>query len=309
MRFQQRDGEIINSIHYMGDGLLAQRQVKELFFPHASLRAMQNRIAKLCRHHYIERASNRDWRTKPIPEQIYWLGWKAALWIAGQEEIEVEYPRKNGENQMRKLQRTLREQGVRWLREPRWSKLQHDLAVIDFRLIMEKSVEEIPSINIEQWMRESEFRSDLDKVEFKVKGKNGKVTEGRRGVCPDYFVVITDKERKSRGEFYRLPLLLEIDMGTHPVSSRFRYQKAAPYAAYIKSQAYKKRFGLNTGVWLIVTNGKLRMKNLMKQTEETLGRDSKYFLFSRLSYLNTNILTEPIWYQAGDSSPKSILSL
>ena len=101
MRFQERDGEIINSIYYFGDGLLAQRQAKYLHFPNVSLRAMQKRISKLCQNNYLQRATHSHWKTNPVPEQIYWLGWRGALWIAEQNDVEVEFPRNSGENQMR----------------------------------------------------------------------------------------------------------------------------------------------------------------------------------------------------------------
>ena len=310
MRFQGRDGEIINSIYYIGDGLLAQRHVKFLHFPDVSLRAMQKRISKLYRQDYINRATNDDWKSKPIPEQIYWLGWKGILWLSQQASVEVEMPKNSGENQMRKLHRKLKDQGIRWLREPRWSKLRHDLAVIDFHLALKKSAADLPTISIDHWMRESEFRSNLDNVDFKYRNKDGKAVRGRRGVCPDLFFMILDEGRIIKGDPLRLRVLLEVDMGTHPVSSRFGLQKAIPYASYIKSPAYKSRFGVNTGVWLVVTTGERRMANLMKQTGERVGEDARYFFFSFLDRLkNANLLTAPVWWKVDLSEPTSLLSI
>lgn len=308
MRFQERDGKLLGVINDY-DGVLARRHLKEMFWPGASLRVVQRRISILVEHSYLSRPTKIEWRTRPIPEAIYWLGWKGAIWLAAQRGIDVKPPENEGENQMRRLQRVLREQGFYWMREPRWSRLLHDLTVIDFRLMLEKSVANLPSINIEHWALESEFRSDMDKVEFRFKDKDGNVKQGKRGVCPDFFFVIADEERKRSGEFYRLPLLLEIDMGSHPVSSRFRRQKAAPYAAYLQSPAYQDRFGFNTGAWLIVTSGEQRMRNLLRQTEEALGRDAKCFFFARFSDVKENILSAPVWHQAGRSEPRSILSI
>jgi hypothetical protein len=101
-----------------------------------------------------------------------------------------------------------------------------------------------------------------------------------------------------------------MDMGTHPVSSRFGRQKAAPYAAYIKSPSYKARFGVNTGVWLIVTTGKRRMENLMKQTKDTIGADARYFFFSFFDQLkNANLVADPVWWKADLNEPRSLISI
>ena len=310
MRFQKRDAEIISSIHYFGDGLLAQRQLKKLHFPDVSLRAMQKRMSKLRQQNYIMRATNQHWSTKPIPEQIYWLGWKGAIWLADQNDVKVELPKNTGENQMRELQRKLRQKGFRWLREPRWSQLHHDIAVGDFFLALKKSAADLPSIRIDYWVRESEFRSSVDHVEYKYRNKGGEVVQAKRGVCPDFFFTILDGERRTVGRPHRLNLLLEIDMGTHPIGSRFGLQKAVPYAAYIKSPSYKSRFGVNAGVWLVVTTGKQRMANLMKQTEERVGMDIQYFLFSNFDELkNANLLTHQVWWKGDDNKPRSLLSI
>jgi hypothetical protein len=175
---------------------------------------------------------------------------------------------------------------------------------------LKKSVAELPSISIDHCLRESEFQSDIDKVEFSYQNKDGRVVRERRGVCPDSFFKILDEGRKVRGHPLRLPILLEMDMGTHPVSSRFGRQKAAPYAAYIKSPSYNARFGVNTGVWLVVTTGMRRMANLIKQTKETVGADARYFSFSVFEQLkNVNVVTAPVWWKVDQSEPRSLLSI
>ena len=60
---------------------------------------------------------------------------------------------------------------------------------------------------------------------------------------------------------------MEMDLATHDNPS-FGIEKAAAGAAYIKSEKYKKRFGSNSGRWLVITTGVTRMKNLMNQTRE-----------------------------------------
>ena len=306
MHYQKRDGDIIELI-YEYDGVLAKRHIKERFWPNASERAMLRRLSLLVLHGFLARPEKRQWWSRPIREAIYWIGWRGALWLAAQRGIYIDPPKNEGENQMRKLQRSLREHGIYWLREPRWSMIGHELAIDDFRISFESSVNQIAWINSEQWVRESEFRSHMDTIKFSVEGKNGKIEQRKRGVCPDGLVVIEDIKRKLRGEPHRLPLLLEIDMASHDNSS-FARDKVAPYVAYIKSSEFKTRFGLNGGYWLIVTSGERRMKNLMNQTERIARREAPFFFFTTFHELKANILIDPIWFQAGKSNPVSLIS-
>jgi hypothetical protein len=93
-----------------------------------------------------------------------------------------------------------------------------------------------------------------------------------------------------------------MDMATHDNPSFGKY-KALPGVAYIKSAAYKHRFGNNHGLWLVVTSGgERRIANLMKQTAERVGEDTKFFYFTSLAIvMSENFLVAPIWYQAGSS--------
>jgi hypothetical protein len=309
MRFQPRDGLILWFI-YLLDGVVGRRHIKDMYWPNATQRAMLRRLSLLVQYGYLDRPSMDHRKSNPYTQAVYWLGWKGIIWIAQQLGVEVDLPKNLGENQMRTLEGDLRKQGIHWLREPKWGKLQHDLAVVDFRLALERSANELPAIGIEQWTTEREFRSNMDRIEFRAVGKGGKITKGERGVIPDFFVIIADEDRKREGRVYRLPLLLEIDMASHPVKSRFSRQKIAPYAAYIRSSAYRERFGLDSGNWLIVTSGERRMENLMKRTVETLGSDAGNFFFTVIDRIgNGNLLTSPIWLEADGREKISLLSV
>ena len=52
MRFQDRDFEIIQTI-YNNDGVLAKRQLHQLFWPGNSIRAMEKRLSKLNHGEYL----------------------------------------------------------------------------------------------------------------------------------------------------------------------------------------------------------------------------------------------------------------
>jgi hypothetical protein len=307
MRHQPRDGEIIKTIYQTG-GLVSFRQLKALYWPHASKRAALKRLSILIKHGYLARPCIDDWRTKPIPEAIYWLGWQGILWIAAQQGIVVEKPRNSGENQLRLLHRQLRERGILWLREPRWSQIAHDLHVVDFRLILETSVKVIPNLSLIDWVREYDFRSVRHKTSYTTTSKDKIVIQNVREVVPDGMALLTDEVRAAKNKPHRMALLLEIDMGTHSVIGRFGLQKAAPYAAFIKSPEYKAWFGFNGGTWLIVTTGERRMEHLMEQTRVVAGEDAANFNFTKFSDLSGNILTAPIWWQPGGKSPRALVS-
>ena len=297
MRFQKRDGEILQAI-YDNDGVLARRHLKILFWPDKSWRAMGRRLSKLLDAGYISRPSREQYKIHPIPEPICWLSWRGAFYIAGKRGVEIEQPKSYSEYKLREFQKELRKHGIRWVREPRWSLLRHDLAVADFRLSMEKAVGELRSCSLRKWQTESEFRSNMEIVTYTVRESDGNLKKMKKGVCPDAYFEVVDEALSAKGESHWFRYLLELDMSTHDNPS-FGREKVIPGVAYIKSPQYKRRFGYNNGRWLVVTNGgDIRLRNLMRQTREKVGDYAKLFYFSTLKQLETsNVLTSPIWYQ------------
>ena len=307
MRFQERDGQLLLLIFVCG-GVLAFRHIKLIFWVHATARAVLKRLAKLVDNFYLARPTAHQRRTQPIPEPVYWLGWRGILWVAAQMGVEVDPPANQGENQMRDLAKRLRDRGIRWLREPRWIQLAHDLAVVDFRLAVEQAVSQSPALQLEAWIHESEFRSDGDTVKYRITGTDGKVRQVRKRVYPDSYFVVVDEQRLAQGLLARARFLLELDHATH-ANSRFGREKVAPGLAYVRSPQYKARFGDNSGRWLVVTTGERRMKNLMRQTKQVAGTGARVFLFTTLDQLGTsNVLTEPMWWQVGREGPIPLLA-
>ena len=307
MRFQARDYEILKAI-YESDGVLAKRQLQQLFWSGMTPRAMEKRLAKLYYEGYLAWPSKEHWRSRPIPEPICWLDWKGILVVAGKRGVVIEPPDGINENKLRKLEKVLRDQGIRWTREPRWIQLEHDLAATDFKLSIEKAVAKSRSLLLAKWITDGTFRTDMDVIEFEIKGKNGENRTEKKGICPDGYFEIVDEKRKINGTPARARFLLEIDRSTHDNPS-FGREKIVPGVAYIKSPAFKRRFGYNSGRWLIVTTGNTRMKNLMQQTLQLVGSFSKTFLFTTFDQLtNKNILTEPIWTQPGSNQPLALFA-
>jgi hypothetical protein len=299
MHFQSRDADILQMIADF-DGVVSRRHIQEVFWPHASLQVMQARLSKLYHNGYLNWPSEEQRRTRPIPEPILWLGWRGILHLAGSQVQHLTPLTKQNETQFRRLQKELRDLNIRWLREPNWHLLNHDLAVIDFRLAVRRSLIALPSFHLEDWIPESIFRSEPDRVKFSYTANNGKIYQRKKGVIPDGVFTIINQERADHGEPGRARFLLEMDMATHDTPS-FGVEKVSAGAAYIRSQVYQERFGINAGRWLMVTTGMKRMENLMRQTKKYAQRDAHLFFFTtKDECLEGNLFKDEIWWQVDD---------
>ena len=92
MRFQQRDGEIIQAI-FDNDGVMAKRHLKIMFWPDKSLRAMEQRLSKLFEAGYLLWPNREHYKIYPIPEPICWFGWRGIDYLAAQNGIRIERPK------------------------------------------------------------------------------------------------------------------------------------------------------------------------------------------------------------------------
>jgi hypothetical protein len=222
------------------------------------------------------------------------------LFVASQTGIEIDSPKQANENQLRSLVRSLREAGIRWQREPRWSQLAHDIAVNDFRLDVEQAAKHWPSLSLEEWIPEGEFLTNMDTVRISADDKQ------RKGVRPDGFFILVDHLRQIDNSPAKARFLLELDNSTHPLN-RFGRDKALAGLAYIRSSAYRKRFGFNSGRWLVVCKSQARMVNLKKQTEKVLGKQATNFLFTTFDQVKPEtVLSQPIWW-LGESKQRFAL--
>jgi hypothetical protein len=298
LRFQLRDGQILQTIQEMG-GVMAKRQLKALYWRTSSQRAMEKRLAKLKFYSYIDWPNLEQRRVNPNPEPVIWLDWRGACYLASLAGIKVDFPKKMNETGKRTLYKSFKESGFTWLREPRWSQLYHDLTVIDIRLTFQHYCDQSDLILLEEWINESEFRSQMDVIEIKYTSRSGKVAFRNKGICPDGMMVIVDIKRHRLNQPFRARFLLEVDMATH-ANLNFGWEKSVAGSAYIKSKAYRERFGNNSGRWLIITTGETRMKNLMKQTRKMVEKDSDLFLFTTYQdFFSGSPLQEDIWNKCG----------
>jgi len=307
MRFQHRDAEILLDI-YNHDGVMAKRQLKEKYWRNKSDRVMEKRLSKLKNAGFITWPTTEQRRIHPVPEPICWLTWRGTLIVAGILGIKIDPPKSDNEYQLRSFHKKLRHAGIRWTREPRWSQLAHDLSIIDFKMMMDSSLNEIPNLQLNEWFPEGVFRADMDEIIFNTRDRSGKIKQVKKGICPDGYIEIIDKERLNTGKLHKARFLLEIDMATHDNPS-FGIEKVIPGIEYIRSPEYKDRFGSNDGFWLVITKGKeKRLSNLIKQVEQHSMDDSSHFFLTSFEKIgDANLLSEPVWNQAGIDGSVALL--
>lgn len=234
----------------------------------------------LFNHGYVEMPQDEDVHRVPVGEVIYWLDRKGAELVAGLR----------GE--------TL--SGFPWRRKPRWSMVAHDLLVNDVRIAVLRACEAAPNLSLSEWVTDSTFRADPDAVTIRTRTLRSKT----RQVIPDAFFTIerTSEDSDKREKF---SFLLEVDMATES-NSRFAQEKVKAGRAYLGSSAYKKRFGVSYGRYLIVTTGEKRL-SFLKRTAERAGGD-KLFYFTTLAELKAETaLSGSIWRLAGSSEHKAII--
>ncbi len=145
MRLTERDKRILEAVHAY-DGTLSFSQIQRMFFTGKS--QTEQRLKLLYQHGYLARL-NKDQRRR-FPEMIYWLDKKGAEIVASLNGTPL--------------------QEFYWRKEPRWFQVEHDLAVIDFRLDMLQACHQDNEIDLENWIPESEFWAYPDKVSYTLSG-------------------------------------------------------------------------------------------------------------------------------------------
>lgn len=304
MQFQQRDSQILTAIYDYG-GVLSRTQLKEMFWPDKSWRAMEVRLAKLRNAGYLASPDGKQ-RQNPIPGSIVWLAAKGILQVAQGHGIEVEMHARLNENTSRKLEKTLRKEGIIWAREPAWSKLGHDLTLVDIRRAIENTVGRLSNFRIDQWISEYAFRSQPDRITYQL-ARKGLVKSYTRDVIPDSAFTLVDLNRQLEGKPHQVRFLLELDMATHS-NPNFGRLKVAPYASYVGSKPFVERFGGRTARWLVITTGAVRLRNLMAQYRTHARAKASLFWFALIKdVLTSNPLSDPIWQILGQGPKQSLI--
>ena len=256
MRLTERDKRILEAVHAY-DGILSFSQIQRLFFTGKS--QAEQRLKLLYQHGFLARLDKEQRRR--LSEMIYWLDKKGAEFIASMDGTPLTE--------------------FYWRKEPRWFQIEHDLAVTNFRLDVVEACKKDTQISLENWIPESEFWAYPDKVTYPFQDKKMK-----RHIRPDGFFMLNTGE-------HRIRYLLEIDRSTED-NPRFYREKILPGMAYIKSEAYERRFGHRSGRWLVVTTGERRLENMLSQARQ--AKVNGLFYFTTFDQITTKtLLQSPIW--------------
>lgn len=273
-RWQERDGKILEAI-YLYDGLLTEHQINRLFF-NTALRTVYARLEKLEKAGFIARPEYRQ-RMQLQGHTVYWLTRLGIEYVASAYGASVKelHWRKPGD---------------------RWSETRHDVLINDFRIAVVQGCDIQADLQLKEWISSRDFAADYDRIEYFLPAGQHKV----RGILPDGYFVIQDGDTPSAR------FLLEIDRGTLS-HNRIARDKLHAGVAYIKSDAYRQRFGYNAGRWLLVTTDQARRTFMQATAERELGRSAVTFYFTTFDQITPQaVLTQSIWYRGSEPTPTAL---
>lgn len=275
--FTKRDQQILLTI-YAYDGVLADYQIDRLFFHNR--RQMYNRMSKLFHNGYVAKPNRKD--RYSLDYTVFWLDKKGAEFVAQQQGIPLSE--------------------LSW-RKPheRWSQTIHDVTVGDIRITVTEALAALPGYELLEWIPSRIFWATPDAVAFTDSQGRSK----KRFVRPDaYFHLKSghgERERHSR-------LLLELDRRTEP-NKRFVDEKVIPGIAYLKSSAYKERFGVNSGRWLVISMGAERVENMLKAAKKIEGADVFHYTTLKEALEPGAFFTKPIWRRSTRNERVALLTV
>ena len=282
MIFTARDGRILEHV-WEYDGFLADYQIMALEF--TGIRQAQDRLGKLFHNGYLERTSRRGRAAHGA--MLYWLTRQGAEHVADVKGMEWE--------------------DLGFTKRKLKGNMEHDILTNDFTMTVQMACEDTPDLSLHHWINESVFRASPDRVAYtSMVGE-----KANRNLIPDRFFLIEREGEK----LFRSRLLLELDNATHP-DKRFADHKVLPGIAYLRSEAYQRRFGFATssdekmreimvgGRWLVVTTSDDRLAFLKEITERVASEDAAVFYFTTFDRVTSDsVLTEKIWFKGGSEEP------
>jgi hypothetical protein len=278
MVFTPRDREVLEAI-YQCEGVLADYQLARLFFH--SMRRMKARMSLLYHNGYVDRFTRQQRNSYSF--MAYFLGEQGVDYLASMRGI-------------------LPDELNARARDERTSLIRHDVRLNDVRIAVMEAVEGLAGASLVEWVNSRMFWKDSDQIEYT--DRRGK--QRMRLLRPDGYFHVQLGERRHRR------MLLELDMRTEH-NKRFVDEKVLPGIAYIESDSYRERFGVNAGNWLVVTTGEQRVEHMVRQAEaiedEKLRRQAKTFYYTTFEAATAPgaFFTKPIWRQVGGETPTALL--
>lgn len=267
--WQERDGRILEAI-FTHEGVLTVSHIWNLFFPDATTdRAVTKRMMLLEQQGYVCRLGQRD-RAR-FAETLYFLTEAGLFAVAGRVGATVD-SLKSGYRSPKK----------------RESLLPHDIGLNSVRIAIERAIQN-SGFFLHQWTSSSEFWRQYDTIPVTFE-RDGKQVTQQRQIRPDGYLELS-RTGNDPNRF-----LLEYDNSTED-QERIARDKINALTTYIRSAAYRKRFGKNAGRVLIVFQSERRMKNTQAIALRELDRLASMFYFTIANSISyQTVLTKPIWF-------------
>ncbi len=281
MRLTERDKQLLQAMYNDFGGIVSRRQLALAFFGGNEDWA-KKRLRMLYENSYVNQPGASDMHRIPLGQWIYWLDQNGLELVSGLTEDDPRYTDKA---------RTA---------APQWAKIEHDLAVNDFRLTVSLALNDHPNLLLGQWITERTLTHWADEVEFtQVNGRSAK----KRFAMDAFFTIKYRPPDTERTVLFAY--LLEIDKGTHS-NPAFVDEKVRPGVVYLTSPIYEARFGVRQGRYLVVTTGGERLENMLRQTGRVAGGEVFYFTtFAAIS--PETLFTAPIWRSAAHHEPFALI--
>jgi hypothetical protein len=260
---QERDYAILSTI-YRYDGLLSVDQIQRWFF--GSRRNTYRRLSILYHNGYINRANRQERHL--VPEPVVYLTKKAQEALVSKGVFD--YP--------------LRE-------EPRWSKINHDIGLNEFRHKLETATKTQPAFTIEDWFGQDKLVS-LFSSPVSYRDENGHFQ--KRRVQPDGLFslrVMGEPPRRTR-------FCVEYDNGTESIS-RFARDKVCAGIAFIQSEQYQSVLQTNLPArYLVVVNGSQARFDHMRSSVTAVGGAFYFFFAHEQAIPIASAFTDAAWHCA-----------
>lgn len=263
----RRDELILLSVYQ--NRFMRRDQIQRLYFPRASLPAVNMRLKKLYEHRFLDRLS------KPVAigsaQAVYALSGKGAVTVASILGIDISQ--------------------VVWKRDHNRVEflfLEHTLAVSEFKVNLDLALKANKDPKLAFYQREE--RS----LQARVADPRG--IKKYLVVAPDAFFGL--QTAKGKSYFY-----LEVDLGTESLK-RFS-EKVMAYKEYWRSGRYTANTGFNHFRVLTVAESEKRLRNLIEATRMTGGK--KMFLFTTFDQIKTAGPLSKIWLSPISQTPTSLL--
>lgn len=276
-------------------GILTRRHAKAWFWPDQTDRAMEKALKKLKDAEFINWPSDEERARHNIPEPFIWLDWRGILFVAAQHGLKIEEPDRVNETWKRSLKTRLAKAGIYWMRNPGWSTIRHDILCTDLSIRLRQDMAAMPGWEVRHHLADHAFRVSPDKVRFTF--PTASTNRQEKEVIPDIYFTVVDHQRQQRGQPAVLRLPVEVDNATHPEASAIA-PKFTAGTAWLKSAAFKKRFGGNTGVWMVITKGGQRLHNMMAVTRDQHIAWAHLFCTTEDVDAADNLFTAAIWRRA-----------